>query len=47
MKAISLFTLLVALAAVVGSVRSIIVGFSTYSIFGTSDEPDTVPSSCV
>lgn len=40
MRAISLFTLLVALAAVVGSVRSIIVGFSTYSIFGTSNQPD-------
>lgn len=48
MRAISLFTLLVALAAVVGSVRSIIVGFSTYSIFGVQDEP-TLPNqeSCV
>ena len=38
LNAISAFTFLVAIAAVVGSVRSIVVGFSSYSIFGVSDE---------
>jgi len=38
LTSISVFTCLIALAAAIGAVRNIIVGFSTYSVFGLTNE---------